>query len=124
MTLHDLLHIILERLCFSNNQQAIFCFDETREWPSDALATFVESGILQPTQDAKTIYCPGCEENCIMPVVIRTDNKNKPPWIFIVCDKRDDVGFVTIDAARLNQWQISVELLAKTLSKLLVNVQD
>lgn len=74
---------------------------------------------MRLAQPAQVIECRGCEQNCLMPVHIRPAENPNPARAFIACDKRDDIGRVQVDFSRLEQWQMTVELLATVLSKLL-----
>jgi hypothetical protein len=114
------LHVVLERLtCADPVKSAFFPWDEVRDWPAGALDVLVASGLLQPAQPAAAIECDGCEESCTMPVTVYPAQDNKPGRAFIACDKRDDIGRVPVDFRRMEQWQVTGELIAAVLAKLL-----
>lgn len=114
------LQIVLDRLgCAAPAQGALFFWDEVKDWPSGALDMLVTGGLLQPAQPMVTIECNGCEENCTMPVVVYPAQEDKPGRAFIACDKRDDMGRVHVDFRRMEQWQVTGELIAATLARLL-----
>lgn len=114
------LQSVLERIGYSDSVKGAFFFwDEVNGWPTGALDMLVTSGLLQLAQPMATIECDGCEENCIMPVVVYPAQEDKPGRAFIVCDKRDDIGRVHVDFRRMEQWQSTGELVAAALAKLL-----
>jgi hypothetical protein len=119
MTRAHLLESVLERLARAGAAKAIFSADEIAAWPAGTLATLVNAGMLQQTQPASVVECTGCEENCIMPVHVFPAEDNWPARAFIACDKRDDVGRVSVDFCRLEQWQTTGELIADVLARLL-----
>jgi hypothetical protein len=124
MTENELLKIILERLGYSDNAQAIFAYDEINNWPDGAVDLFIKNGILQAMKPAASVECQGCEENCIMEVNKLPAENKKPARAFIACDKHNDVGRIPVDFCQLQQWQISGSLLADTLNKLLMLSQS
>ena len=58
-------------------------------------------------EDASGAVCPGCEQQCVMPVQIMAGSAD-PSSAFIVCDQRDDINRVPVDVERLTGWQTSV----------------
>lgn len=119
MTRADLLESIFERLAGAGAAKALFSADETAAWPAGALETLVNAGMLQQAQPASVVECTGCEENCNMPVHVFPAEGNRSARAFIACDKRDDVGRVSVDFRRLEQWQTTGELIADALARLL-----
>lgn len=114
------LQVVLERLAYADSEKGAFFFwDEVKDWPSSTLDILVSSGFLQPAQPMDTVVCDGCEENCIMPVVIYPAGGNKPGRAFITCDKRDDMGRIKVSFDRMRQWQVTGELIAAALVRLL-----
>jgi hypothetical protein len=67
---------------------------------------------------ADTLTCPGCEEDCLMPVEIIT-TASGAMRAFVVCDRRDDVARVDIARDQLEQWTCSPERVADVLARLL-----
>lgn len=119
MTENILLRSILDRLGNNDKDFALFTINETKAWFDNAIELFVKNGILQSIQPAKVIECPGCEEGCMMQINILPGKNKRSSRKFISCDKRNDIGRISVDFEQLKQWQISSELLAKTISKLL-----
>jgi len=116
---NDVLKYILARLGTCGDCQTNFGVDDVSNWFVGAVEILIANGILQKTCSATTTGCKGCEEYCDMPVQILPKEKRQPARAFIVCDKRDDVGCISVDLSNLKQWQISGGLLANTLSALL-----
>lgn len=80
--------------------------DQVREWPEEAVEIFQNVGWIKPKEPAQTVVCPGCEENCFMPVNVRKFAKGLVK-AFITCDKLDYMGPVLIPLDYLKQWQIT-----------------
>ena len=114
-----LLEHIFARLADSETGQAIVSAAEAAEWPDGALEALTKAGLLAPAQPARIIDCRGCEENCAMPVHAFPAEGARPARAFIACGKRDTVGRVPVDMTQLRQWQITGELLARTMGRLL-----
>jgi len=116
----DPLQIVLERSsCADPATGAFFFWDEVQDWPSGALELLVAGGLLQPSQPMATIECDGCEERCMMPVVVYPVQDDKPGRAFIVCDKPVDLGRIKVNFDRMRQWQTTGELIAAMLARLL-----
>ena len=89
---------------------------------NDMIESWVNSEVLKKhgiiksvpfsSVSSSIITCPGCEEACLMPVEVIPGTDVRPARIFIACDKRDDVGRISIDKNALKKWQIDVEQLA------------
>lgn len=119
MTEQELLAQILERLSSADSLQELFGADEIAEWPAGAFDTLTAVGLLAPAPPARMLTCLGCEQHCPMSVEVIPAQEQLPARTFIACDKRDDIGRVSVDAARLRQWQLSGSTLAKVVTKLL-----
>jgi hypothetical protein len=110
------LQVVLERLgCGDPSRGVLFFWDEVKRWPSGALDSLVKGGVLRQAQPMAVVECDGCEENCVMPVVVYPAQEDKPGRAFINCDKRDDIGRIRVDFRRMQQWQSSGELVAAAL---------
>jgi hypothetical protein len=87
---------------------------------TDALAqVLVDAGLLLPAEPAGAMICDGCERICTMPVEVVPAIDGIPARAFIVCDKREDIGRVGIEPARLRRWIFSYPLLARALAQAL-----
>lgn len=118
MNLADALPAVLDRLAAAAGEVALFSERELAEWPAAALARLKAEGLLVKGSPADAVVCPGCEENCTMPV--ETDaTPSGALRAFVVCDKRDDVARVAIARDLLEQWTSSPERVADVLARLL-----
>jgi hypothetical protein len=116
--LPDVLYVVLDRLAAAAGEVALFSERELAEWPAAALARLKAEGLLVKGPPADTLTCPGCEEDCLMPVEIVTTTSGTLR-AFVVCDKRDDVARVAIARDLLEQWTSSPERVADVLARLL-----
>ncbi len=110
-----LLEYIFKRVALTG--EALFSYDEIKEWPTEFVSVLKTEGLLCKAQPQREVECRGCEEYCFMPVEIYVANNNNPARAFISCDKRNDIGRVPVDMIRLEQWQITIERLAKFFSE-------
>ena len=102
---------VLDRVAGSRDHTTRISARELAGWPRDAVAALKSQRLLRRSRPATSVVCPGCEQQCAMPVYTvvgagasagQTDR-----WSFVVCDKRDDINRVTVEADRLTQWQSS-----------------
>jgi len=115
MTLQDVLQEITA--CLDEGYSTL-SWEQARYWPKGAIDTLEKAGYIKATTLAETVECPGCEENCFMPVNVYPVEEGKPfrPSV-VACDKRDDIGLVQIEPERLQQWKI----IQRNTEKLIVN---
>ncbi|MBL8419992.1 MAG: hypothetical protein JNK92_05085 [Dechloromonas sp.] len=114
----EVLPAVLDRLAAADGEVALFSERELAEWPAAALARLKTEGLLVKGPPADTLTCPGCEEDCTMPVEIVT-TAGGAMRAFVVCDKRDDVARVAVGRDLLEQWTCSPERVADVLARLL-----
>lgn len=110
---------LLGRVSASQGTAVLINDDELSQWPGEAVAAMKTQRLLTKARPALSAVCPGCERDCVMPVHVIPAEGNRPARAFISCDKPEDVGRVTVDFCRLEQWQITGELIAAVLTKLL-----
>ncbi|MDP1766071.1 MAG: hypothetical protein Q8K83_04125 [Methylotenera sp.] len=104
------LQVVLDRVCSADLVKGAFFFwDEVSDWPVGTLELLKVNGLLKPAQPMKTIVCDGCEENCDMPVAIYLAQESIPGRAFIQCDKRDDMGRVSVNLDRMKQWRCTID---------------
>ncbi len=115
MTLQDVLLELVQRL--GSGRDTTIAWEQVREWPKGAIEVFQEAGWLKPSVAASAVECPGCEQNCFMPVHVLSSQNLQPARAYVACDKRDDIGRVTISMPRLRQWQITESQVARWLSE-------
>jgi hypothetical protein len=80
---------------------------ELAQWPAPATTALKKQKLLTRASPAISAVCPGCENECVMPVhtLVRANGEAAS---FIVCDKRDDTNRVPIAADQLLQWRCDV----------------
>ena len=92
--------------------------EELRHWPDVAVSAMKSHTLLVRARPATTVVCPGCEEDCVMPVqTMPAEPRGSAP--FIVCDKRSDINRVAIASERVDQWKCDVEAIARFVAGLL-----
>jgi hypothetical protein len=82
--------------------------EELNQWPTAAVTALKSQGLLVKARPAKSVVCPGCEQDCSMPVHTLT-RPNAPAASFVVCDKRSDINRVPVVAARLALWRCDAQ---------------
>ncbi len=85
---------------------------ELDQWPPGAVSAMKAQGLIGKAPPAKTVECPGCEDDCAMPVETIPDSSDAPA-LFVVCDKRSDINRVVIPPDHLVQWQASTIAIAR-----------
>ena len=86
---------------------------DVRQWPAEAVAALKAHRLLVRARPARTVVCPGCEADCVMPVQTIPAGPPRAAARFIVCDKRSDINRVALTAAHVNQWKCDGEALAR-----------
>jgi hypothetical protein len=105
----DALIELLDRIGANHGAAILVNDDELRQWPSEAVKAMQLPRLVAKTRPAASAICPGCEQQCVMPVhTIPASARSAVS--FIVCDKRDDTNRVPVSAGRLIQWQCNAEL--------------
>ena len=86
---------------------------DVRQWPAEAVSALKAHRLLVRARPARTVVCPGCEADCVMPV--QTIPAGPPPEAarFVVCDKRSDINRVALTTAHVDQWKCDGEALAR-----------
>ena len=117
MTLDDVLQDMIQHLDSKGN--GTIAWEQVREWPEGAVQIFQDAGWIKFTASAKSVVCPGCEENCFMPVHVSPAMQGQPVRAYVACDRRDDMGRIPIPSEMLQQWQITPYQLACWIHKTL-----
>jgi hypothetical protein len=103
--------------CLANDGDTLLSWDQVRRWPTGAFEVFLNAGWIVPAPPATEVICPGCEENCYMPVAKVFPARNDlAARAYVACDKRPEMGTVKIQPARLQQWQLTQGQLAQWVS--------
>ena len=105
MTLQDVLQELIQRL--GSGGDSTLAWEQVREWPKGTIEAFQKAGWIKPTVAASSVECPGCEENCFMPVHVLPARNEQPARAYVACDRPADMGRVKIPISRLQQWQIT-----------------
>jgi len=114
----DALIELLDRVAALHGTSALIKTDELDLWPGEAVATMKTQKLITKSRPASSVVCPGCEEECVMPVHTVTASSDNPS-LFIVCDKRDDIGRVPVAVGLLEQWHASGDSIADLIADLL-----
>jgi hypothetical protein len=109
---------LLGRIGANNGATVLVSEEELTGWPSSAVNSMKAAGLLVPASPASSVACPGCEQECSMPVVDRSSSREEPV-LFVVCDKRLDINRVTILPSKLRLWTTSSLAVAALISRLL-----
>lgn len=109
-----LLQLVLDRVGYADPREgAFFSWDEVQDWPPHEFKVLLSSGLLKPARPARAIECDGCEERCLMPVVVYPALESKSKRAFISCDKRDDIGRIQVNSERMKRWCSSIDAVRK-----------
>ena len=103
MTFEDVLQELIH--CLGSEGDSTLGWEQVRQWPEGAVEVFQKAGWIKATTPTMTVECPGCVENCFMPVRVFPAQNGKAARAVVACDRRDDMGNVKIPLARLQQWQ-------------------
>ena len=85
---------------------------DVRQWPAEAVSALKAHRFLVRARPARTVVCPGCEADCVMPVQTIPAGPRAAAR-FIVCDKRSDINRVALTTAHVDQWKCDGEALAR-----------
>jgi hypothetical protein len=106
MTPVEALLELLERVEANRGAAALLSEEELNHWPAEAVRELKAQELLAKASPAVSVVCPGCEQECTMPVYTQPARTASS---FIVCDKRNDINRVPVSADRLRQWRCGVE---------------
>ena len=100
---------LLARMGARHGAAVVVSTEELNEWPAAAVVALKSQSLLLKARPAQSVVCPGCEQECSMPVhtMLRA---NAPTTSFVVCDKRSDINRVAIPPARLAQWRCDAQM--------------
>lgn len=118
MTQEDAFIELIDRVAALQGASTLINADELAQWPGEAVAAMKAQQLITRARPASSAVCPGCEEECVMPVHTIPVSSGEPA-LFIVCDKRDDIDRVPVPHAQLEQWQVSGDSIAELLAGLL-----
>ena len=72
MTPLEALLELLERVGASRGAAALVSEEELSRWPAEAVRKLKSQKLLVKASPAVSVVCPGCEQECTMPVYTRT----------------------------------------------------
>ena len=116
MTPQGALTELLARVGARNGAAVLVTDEELSQWPAAAVAAMKSQKLLAKARPALSVVCPGCEQQCVMPVHTLPVGARRPAS-FIVCDKRSDINRVPISTERLRQWRCDAEAVCEFIAK-------
>jgi len=119
MTPQAVLTELLDRVVSRQGEAVRIGNDELRTWPAETVAALKSAQLLTKARPASSIVCPGCEQQCPMPVDVFPAEQGRPARAFIVCNKPEDMGRIRVELSTLEQWQLTGETLAGAVARLL-----
>jgi hypothetical protein len=108
MTPLEVLRELLARVGASQDGAVPVSEAEFSRWPNEAVLAMQSHKLLVRARPTASVICPGCEQECTMPVYTAPTRTGKAAS-FVVCDKREDINRVPVCAERLRQWRCGVE---------------
>ena len=99
---------LLGRVGARNGESVTVVTEELNQWPASAVVALKSQNLLIKARPAKSVICPGCEQECSMPVHTLT-RASAPATTFVVCDKRSDINRVPVSPARLALWRCDAQ---------------
>ena len=109
MTPLEALRELLERVGANRGAAALVSEEELSRWPAEAVRSLKSQKLLVRASPAVSVVCPGCEQECVMPVYTPPFGAGKAAS-FVVCDKREDISRVEVPAERVRQWRCGAEV--------------
>jgi hypothetical protein len=108
----DALLALLECVNACRDTAVLVNDEDLLQWPKAATKAMKSQKLIVKARSATSALCPGCENNCVMPVH-NLPSTAGPQASFILCDKRDDINRVPLPVAKLIQWQCSTDLVCR-----------
>ena len=112
MTPQGALTELLARVGARNGATVLVTDEELSQWPAAAVAAMKTQKLLARARPALSVVCPGCEQECVMPVHTLPVEARRPAS-FIVCDKRSDINRVPVSAERQKQWRCDADAVCR-----------
>jgi hypothetical protein len=116
MTPKEILIELLDRMGAAHGGAVTVSDEELRQWPSAAVRAMKSQKLLTRAKPEASAVCPGCEEECIMPVHTLPATSSRGPASFIVCDKRNDINRVAVSTEKLTRWRCNADAVARFLA--------
>ncbi len=118
MMQEDAIIELIDRVATKQGASVLISADELAQWPGEVVTSMKSQKLITRARPASSAVCPGCEEECMLPVHTIPQSSGDPA-LFIACDKRDDISRVPVPDAHLEQWQVSGDSIADLLAGLL-----
>jgi hypothetical protein len=99
---------LLARVGARHGEPVLITDAELSQWPAAEVAAMKSQGLLAKARPAASVMCPGCEQQCVMPVHTVSSN-GRDRRSFVVCDKRSDINRVPVAREQLTQWRCDAE---------------
>jgi len=103
---------LLARVGARHGATVLVTGEELSRWPTVAVAAMKSQGLLAKARSAASVVCPGCEQQCVMPVHTGQGTR-RDRASFVVCDKRSDINRVPVAVDRLIQWRCDTEAVCR-----------
>lgn len=116
-SLNRALEYVLEGLSEAEEGTFVLGWADRDTLGPDAFSGLIGAGLVRSHSSAGSVVCPGCEEACTMPVEQRETGQGHVS--FIVCDKPQDLGRISLDHQHLDQWRTDIELVASCVANLM-----
>lgn len=110
---------LLNRLRANANRPVFIACDELEQWPAEEISALELAGILVKASPVKSVVCPGCEQQCVMTVIVHPSTAGEAARGFIYCDKPQDIGRINVELRVLERWKLNSQTLAQSIARLL-----
>jgi hypothetical protein len=110
MSPEDVLHALLDRLGATDGAAVLISDHELSQWPAVTVTALKAHKLIAKASPAASVVCPGCEDECVMPVHLVNYPTGRAA--FIACDRRSDVGRIPVPVVLLVQWQCTIDSLS------------
>lgn len=108
MTPQGALVELLARVGARQGATVLITDEELSRWPAAAVVAMKSQHLLARARPASSVVCPGCEQQCVMPVNT-IPGRSRGRASFIVCDKRSDINRVPVTTEQLTQWRCDTD---------------
>ena len=95
---------LLARMGSTRKAKILITEQELNSWPVETSRALKAQKLLTRAKPAQSATCPGCEDDCTMPVHSLPGASGEQASSFIVCDKRSDINRVSVSPALLQRW--------------------
>lgn len=113
----NLLETIIDRVAFNDPAKGAYFFaDEVNAWDAQQFETLLKLGFIELAQHHRDrLTCPECDEGCIRPIEVIPKTEKQAGRAIIVCNLRDDMGYISVNFEDLKAWHSSGDMFAEVL---------